>query len=121
MRVCVAARVRGAMAVALLVGAFVGGIGALRAHNLASYYSEPQRVACGGRFDPYAMTAAHPSLPCGTTVRVTSLRDGKSVLVTINDRGPYVPGRIIDLSYAAAKRLDMIGAGLIPVMIEVVK
>lgn len=79
--------------------------------GMASYYWESQRVACGGKFNPNALTAAHKSLPCGSKVRVTNQRNGKSVVVTINDRGPFVRGRIIDVSKAAATKLGMTGAG----------
>ena len=68
----------------------------------------------------YDLTAAHRTLPFGTQVMVTNLLNNKSVNVRINDRGPFVKGRIIDLSYAAAKMIDMIGPGVIPVQIEVV-
>lgn len=88
-------------------------------HGKASYYWQPQRVASGGWFNPNAMTAAHKSLPFGTRVRVTNLRNGKSVVVRINDRGPYVKGRIIDLSRAAAGKISMRGAGVVPVRVTV--
>jgi len=65
------------------------------------------------------LTAAHNTLPFGSTVMVTNLNNGKSVVVRINDRGPFVKNRVIDLSYAAAKALDMIGSGTAPVRIEV--
>lgn len=81
----------------------------------ASYYWEPQKVASGGWFNPNAMTAAHKTLPFGTKVRVTNKHNGKSVVVTINDRGPYVAGRVIDLSKAAAHAISMQGAGVVPV------
>lgn len=87
--------------------------------GMASYYHEPQRVASGGWFNPNAMTAAHKSLPFGTKVRVTNKRNGQSVVVTINDRGPYVGGRVIDLSAAAAGAISMKGAGVAPVSIAV--
>jgi rare lipoprotein A len=85
----------------------------------ASYYWQPQRVASGGWFNPNAMTAAHKTLPFGTKVRVTNKINGKSVVVTINDRGPYIKGRIIDLSKAAAKSISMTGAGVVPVSVAV--
>jgi rare lipoprotein A len=85
--------------------------------GMASYYWQPQRVACGGKFNPNAMTAAHKTLPCGTRVTVTNKRNGKSVVVTINDRGPFVRGRIIDVSLAAARQLGMTGAGVVPVTV----
>jgi rare lipoprotein A len=72
-------------------------------------------------YNMHDLTAAHPTLPFGTYVKVTNLDNGKSVVVRINDRGPFVKGRIIDLSYAAAIKLGMSGAGVVPVMIEVLK
>ena len=87
----------------------------------ASWYDEPQMTASGERFNKNAMTAAHRTLPLGTRVRVTNTRNGKSCVVRINDRGPYSKGRIIDLSQAAARQLDMIDAGVAPVTLEVVK
>lgn len=88
--------------------------------GVASYYWQPQRVASGGWFNPNAMTAAHKTLPFGTRVVVTNLRNGRSVTVTINDRGPYVKGRVIDLSRAAASSIGMTGAGVAPVSYSVV-
>ena len=93
------------------------GGGALR--GKASYYWQPQRVASGGWFNPNAMTAAHKSLPFGTRVRVTNLRNGRSVVVRINDRGPYIKGRIIDLSRAAAGKIGMRKAGVVPVSVKI--
>ena len=87
--------------------------------GLASYYWQPQRVASGGWFNPNALTAAHKTLPFGTRVRVTNLRNGRSVVVRINDRGPYIRGRIIDLSKRAAGVIAMQGAGVVPVSVEV--
>ena len=66
----------------------------------------------------YALTAAHRTLPFGTLVQVTSLENGRSVTVRVNDRGPFVAGRIIDLSFAAAKKLGMIERGLVNVRIR---
>jgi rare lipoprotein A len=86
--------------------------------GVASYYWQPQRVASGGWFNPDAWTAAHKSLPFGTRVRVTRLDNGNSVQVTINDRGPYVAGRIIDLSRRAAQAIGMTGQGLARVRVE---
>ena len=88
--------------------------------GLASFYSEPQMTASGERFDKRKMTAAHRTLPMGTMVRVTNQRNGKSVIVRINDRGPYGRGRVIDVSEAAAKALDMIEAGVVPVVLQVI-
>lgn len=75
-------------------------------------------TASGERFNKNALTAAHKKYPFGTRVRVTNLKNGKSVIVRINDRGPYGPGRVIDLSEAAAREIDMIEAGVVPVKVE---
>jgi rare lipoprotein A len=88
--------------------------------GMASYYWQPQRVASGGWFNPNAMTAAHKTLPFGTKVRVTNHNNGRSVVVTINDRGPYIKGRVIDLSRAAAQQVGMTGSGVAPVSVTVV-
>jgi rare lipoprotein A len=85
----------------------------------ASYYWQPQKLASGGWFNPNAMTAAHKTLPFGTRVRVTNQRNGQSVDVVINDRGPYIAGRIIDLSSAAAGAINMKGSGVVPVSVRV--
>lgn len=90
-----------------------------RLQGQASYYWQRQRVASGGWFNPNAMTAAHKTLPFGTRVRVTNKHNGRSVVVSINDRGPYVKGRIIDLSKAAAYQIGMQGSGVVPVSVEV--
>ncbi|HUJ57070.1 MAG TPA: septal ring lytic transglycosylase RlpA family protein [Kofleriaceae bacterium] len=86
----------------------------------ASWYGETQMTASGERFDKHALTAAHRTLPLGTRVRVTNTRNGRSVIVRINDRGPYGhASRIIDLSEAAARVLGMIDAGVAPVELQV--
>lgn len=87
--------------------------------GVASYYWQGQRTASGGRFNPNAMTAAHKTLPFGTRVRVTHLGNGRSVDVVINDRGPFVRGRVIDLSKAAAGVIGMQGSGVARVQIAV--
>jgi rare lipoprotein A len=87
--------------------------------GVASFYSSPQRVASGGWFNPNALTAAHRTLPFGTHVRVTHRGSGRSVDVTINDRGPYIAGRIIDLSRAAAGAIGMTAQGVAKVTVEV--
>ncbi|MEH2410112.1 septal ring lytic transglycosylase RlpA family protein [Nostoc sp.] len=92
--------------------------------GIASYYGydgSGNSTASGQRFNPEGMTAAHRSLPFGTQVRVTNTRNGRSVVVRINDRGPYVRGRVIDLSAGAARILGMMGSGVAPVQIEVLK
>lgn len=89
--------------------------------GMASFYWQPQAVACGGRFNPNAMTAAHKTLPCGSQVRVTNANNGRTAIVTINDRGPFIKGRIIDLSRAAAELVGMTKAGVVPVKVERLK
>lgn len=89
-----------------------------RATGLASWYGKKfhgRRTSSGEPYDMYAMTAAHKTLPLPTWVRVTNLDNGKSVVVKVNDRGPFHAGRIIDLSYTAASKLDVLGRGTAPV------
>ena len=91
--------------------------------GVASWYGRPfhgRRTASGETYDMYAMTAAHRVLPMGTQVRVTNLRNKSSCMVRINDRGPFVGNRVIDLSYKAAKKLGMVEAGTVPVRVEAV-
>jgi peptidoglycan lytic transglycosylase len=88
----------------------------------ASWYGEPHHgrpTASGEIYDMYKLTAAHRTLPLGTRVLVTNLKNGRAVEVRINDRGPSVDGRIIDLSYAAARELGGVSGGTIPVRIRV--
>jgi rare lipoprotein A len=90
----------------------------------ASWYGERfhgRKTASGERFDMRAMTAAHRRLPFGTKVRVTNVENGRSVVVRINDRGPFGRGRIIDLSKAAAARIGMIRKGIVEVTLEVLQ
>jgi rare lipoprotein A len=90
----------------------------------ASWYGEQfdgKETASGEPFDMYDLTAAHPTLPLGTRVKVTNLRNSKSVVVLVNDRGPVVEGRIIDLSYAAAQVLDFQDKGLQRVRLDIVQ
>jgi rare lipoprotein A (peptidoglycan hydrolase) len=87
--------------------------------GVASYYWQPQALASGGRFNPDAMTAAHKTLPFGTRVRVTRADNGNSVDVVINDRGPYIAGRIIDLSRRAAQDIGMTGQGVARVRVNI--
>ena len=92
--------------------------------GLASWYGrawQGKRTASGERFDIRKLTAAHRHLPLNTRVRVTNLTNGRSVEVKINDRGPYAPQRVIDLSAEAAKQLDMTKKGLVPVKIETIE
>ncbi len=90
--------------------------------GVSSWYGKKfdgKPTASGQIFDMYGLSAAHRTLPLGTKVRVTNLDNDKSVVLTINDRGPFVRGRILDCSYGAAKKLGFVGAGLAPVRIEV--
>jgi len=88
--------------------------------GLASFYWQGQLTASGERFDKSGLTAAHRTLPMGTKVRVTHLASGRAVTVRINDRGPFVQGRVIDLSEAAADAIGMRSAGLAAVRLDVV-
>lgn len=90
--------------------------------GIASWYGKPyhgRRTASGEVYNMYQMTAAHPSLPFGTRVLVTNLENGRSVVVKINDRGPFVRGRVIDLSRKAAGQLGFLGQGLTRVGVRV--
>ncbi|WP_285700744.1 septal ring lytic transglycosylase RlpA family protein [Actinomadura sp. NBRC 104412] len=87
----------------------------------ASYYWEGQMTASGERFDPDALTAAHRTLPMGSKVRVINKKNGRSVIVRINDRGPFIAGRCLDLSRAAMRKVGGTGSGVIPVRYEVLK
>lgn len=89
--------------------------------GIASFYWQDQMTANGERFDKAAMTAAHKTLPFNTRVRVTHLVTGRAVIVRINDRGPFKPGRVIDLSDAAAGAIGMREQGLAPVRIDVLR
>ena len=98
--------------------------GAYREVGKASYYGREfhgKATASGEKFNMHALTAAHKTLPFGTVVRVTHRGNKKSVVVRINDRGPFVAGRVIDLSYAAAKRIDLLAAGVADVEIVVIE
>lgn len=93
------------------------------AQGVASWYGKAyhgRATASGEPFDMHDLTAAHRTHAFGTRVRVTNLANGRSVVVRVNDRGPYARGRVIDLSYAAARRLDMVEAGLADVRVDVV-
>lgn len=92
-----------------------------RVRGVASWYGKQfhgRRTTSGERYDMFAMTAAHPTLPIPSYARVTNLRNGKTVVVRINDRGPFHKGRILDLSYAAAHKLGFVGQGSAKVMVE---
>jgi rare lipoprotein A len=91
--------------------------------GVASWYGSERQgkaTASGEAFDMNRLTAAHRQLPLGTTVRVTNLTNLKSILLRVNDRGPGISGRLIDVSWAAARKLDFVNAGLTPVEVKVV-
>lgn len=91
------------------------------AKGTASWYGAEfnrKRTSTGERFNMYGMTAAHKTLPLPTYVQVTNLINGKKVTVKVNDRGPFIANRLIDLSYAAAKKIGMLGRGTAPVYIR---
>ena len=90
--------------------------------GIASWYGpgfHGKRTSSGERFDQYDFTAAHRTLPLGSWVVVTNKMNGRSIQVYVNDRGPYIQGRVIDLSYAAARAIGMLGPGTVPVRIVV--
>ena len=89
--------------------------------GIASFYTEGQQTANGEKFDTNDLTAAHPTLPFGTRLRVTNVATGRSVTVRVNDRGPYVPGRVVDVSHSAADALGMVGSGIAKVKLDVVQ
>jgi rare lipoprotein A len=96
---------------------------AFKQRGIASWYGKKfhgQPTSSGERYDMYKMTAAHPTLPIPSYARVTNLKNGRSVIVRVNDRGPFHSGRIIDLSYAAAAKLGYVNAGSAPVEVEAV-
>ncbi len=92
--------------------------------GIASYYGREfhrKLTANGQRFNMYKVSAAHKTLPLGTRVKVTNLNNGKSIRLTINDRGPFKKGRILDLSYKAAQKLGFVNEGTTKVRIDVIK
>jgi rare lipoprotein A len=93
----------------------------IASQGVASFYTEGQQTASGEKFDTHELTAAHPTLPFGTRLRVTNVATGRSVTVRVNDRGPYVPGRVVDVSYSAADALGMVGRGIAKVKLDVVQ
>ncbi|SIN92581.1 septal ring lytic transglycosylase RlpA family protein [Halodesulfovibrio marinisediminis] len=92
-------------------------------YGKASWYGKKfhgRKTANGERYDMYGMTAAHKNLPFGTILRVTNMQNKRSVIVRVNDRGPFVEGRIVDLTHTAAQKLGMLGPGVVPVKLEAV-
>ena len=111
------ARVAAVVAVlGLAAGTFTGAADAAQT-GMASYYKHGKRTANGERFDPHGYTAAHRTLPFGTRVLVTNLKNGKSVIVRINDRGPFSKNRVIDLSLGAAKVVGLTQSGVAKVKV----
>lgn len=95
----------------------------VKERGLASWYGDAfhgEATASGELFDMEALTAAHRTLPLGTVIKVTNILNGRQIRLRINDRGPYVSGRILDLSYAAAQGLEMVGTGVAAIQLEVV-
>ena len=91
--------------------------------GIASYYGKQhhgKQTANGERFNMNGLSAAHKTLPLPSCVKVTNLKNNKSIVLRVNDRGPFIKGRIIDVSYAAAKELDFIGTGITKVRVEAV-
>jgi len=89
-------------------------------YAVASFYVEGTETASGEKIDPEALTAAHRTLPFGTMLRVTNPETGRTVTVRVNDRGPFVHGRDVDLSYSAAESLGMVDQGVAKVRLDVV-
>jgi rare lipoprotein A len=90
-------------------------------YGIASFYTEGSQTASGEKFDGHQLTAAHPTLPFGTRVRITNVTNGRSVTVRINDRGPFVAGRVVDVSYSAAESLGMTERGIAKVKLDVLR
>jgi rare lipoprotein A len=90
-------------------------------HGIASFYTEDQQTASGEKFDTHDLTAAHRTLPFGTRLRVTNVATGRSVTVRVNDRGPYIRGRVVDVSGTAANELGIVESGIAKVKLDVVK
>lgn len=111
-----------AVAAAIVVGsvAVAGSASAKDGCGRASWYALHSKTASGERMNPSRLTAAHRSLRFGTKLRVTNSRNGRSVVVRINDRGPFIRGRVLDLSKAAANQIGMISSGHAKVCYEVV-
>jgi rare lipoprotein A len=101
-----------------------GANGAYSQSGLATYYGQEfqgKKTASGEIYDMWQFTCAHRKLPFNTRLKVTNLKNKKTVVVRVNDRGPWVKGRIIDLSYAAAKQIDMVEDGIVKVNVTVVR
>ena len=90
-------------------------------YGVASFYTEGTETANGEKIDPDALTAAHRTLPFGTMLKVTDVTTGRSVTVRVNDRGPFVGGRVVDLSYSAAAALGIVDQGITKVRLDIVR
>jgi rare lipoprotein A len=109
---------------AILLTACGGSKSAFTQSGQGSYYADKFKgrpTASGATYRPSKLTAAHNTLPFGTKIRVTNTRTGRSVKVVVNDRGPHVKGRIVDVSKRAARKLGLIDAGVVPVQLKVVR
>jgi len=108
--------------IAIAVFAVLASVASVSAQSgRASFYGHElagKRTASGERFNPHALTAAHRSLPFGTKLRLTNPANGRSVIVRVNDRGPFVCGRVIDVSLGAARALGFVGRGTAQLVIE---
>ncbi|MGI4864682.1 MAG: septal ring lytic transglycosylase RlpA family protein [Janthinobacterium lividum] len=111
-------------ALALALAACGGSKSAFTQSGQGSYYADKfagKPTASGTPYRPGKLTAAHNTLPFGTKIKVTNTRTGRSVKVTVNDRGPHVKGRIVDLSKKAANKIGLVDAGVAPVQLKVIK
>ena len=111
------------VALLALLAACGGSKSAFTQSGQGSYYADKfagRPTASGAPYRPGQLTAAHNTLPFGTRIKVTNVRNGKSVKVTVNDRGPHVKGRIVDVSHKAARKLGLVEAGVAPVRLKVV-
>jgi len=102
----------------------LGGESTAIQYGMASYYGDEfhgKMTASGEVYNQWDFTCAHKKLPFGTKLKVVNLKNGKSIIVRVNDRGPFVKGRIIDLSLAAAKKIDMVRNGVVKVKIVIVR
>jgi rare lipoprotein A len=107
-----------------LLSACGGSKNAFTQSGQGSYYADKfngRKTASGAIYRSGKMTAAHNTLPFGTRIKVTNVKNGKSVTVTVHDRGPHVKGRIVDVSGKAANKLDLVQAGVVPVQLKVIK
>ena len=111
-------------ALLLILASCAGSKNAFVQTGQGSYYADKfagRPTASGVPYRPGQMTAAHNTLPFGTLIQVTNQRNGRSVKVTVNDRGPHVKGRIVDVSKKAARQLDIVEAGVVPVQVRVLR